>query len=78
VTLLCSFHESWDHLVTSISFSTTNTLEFDYVVGDLLSKEVRKKSSIETSTLEALVVRGESERYIQIQVKGKDEMLVLW
>ena len=31
--LLCSLPESWDHLVTSISFSTTETLEFDNVVG---------------------------------------------
>jgi hypothetical protein len=50
VTLLCSFLESWDHLVTYISFSTTNTLDYDYVVGSLLCKEVQRKSSIETST----------------------------
>jgi hypothetical protein len=48
VTLLCYFLESWDHLVTSISFSTTYTLEFDSIVGDLFSEEVRRKSNIET------------------------------
>ncbi|GLJ48876.1 hypothetical protein SUGI_1030740 [Cryptomeria japonica] len=40
VTLLCSFVESWNDLVTSISFSTTESLQFDYVVGALLFKEV--------------------------------------
>jgi len=58
ITLLCSFPESWDHLVISINFSTTETLEFDYVVRDLLCEEVCRKSSLETSTLEALVARG--------------------
>jgi len=58
ITLLCSLLESWDHLVTSISFSTTNTLYCDFVVVALLSKEVGRKSSIETSTLEATVVKG--------------------
>ena len=60
VTLLCSFLESWNHLITSISFSATNSLEFDSVVGALLSEEVRRKSNIETSTLEAMVARGRS------------------
>ena len=60
VTLLCSSPNSWNHLVTSISFSTTNTLEFDFVVGPLLSKEVCKKSSTETSTSKAMVARGQS------------------
>jgi hypothetical protein len=52
VTLLCSLPKAWDHLVTPIRFSTTKTLEFDTVVGALLSKE---------STLEALVARGRSK-----------------
>lgn len=43
VTLLCSLLELWDHFVTSISFSTTETLEFDVVVGALLSEEMGKK-----------------------------------
>jgi hypothetical protein len=38
-TLLCSLPKLWDHFVTSISFSTTETLEFDIVVGVLLSEE---------------------------------------
>ena len=58
VTLLCSLPESRKHLVTSISFSTTDSLEFDSIVGALLSEEVQRKSNIETSTLEAMVTRG--------------------
>ena len=42
VTLLCSLPESWDHFVTSISLSSSETLEFDDVVGALLSEETRK------------------------------------
>ena len=43
ITLLCSFPESWDHFVTSISLSSSETLEFDDVVGALLSEETRKR-----------------------------------
>ena len=56
VNLLCTLHESWAQVVPSISLSTTDTLEFDNVVGALLSKELRKKSSLETSSPEALVL----------------------
>ena len=45
VNILCTLLESWGQLVSSISLSTTDTLEFDTVVGALLSKELRKKSS---------------------------------
>ena len=60
VNLLCTLPESWGQVVSSISLSTTDTLEFDNVVGALLSEELRKKTSLETSSLEALVVRGRS------------------
>jgi hypothetical protein len=60
VTLLCSLPESWDHLVTTMWFSTTDTIDYDIVVGALLSEEMRKRSSKETSTTEAMVVRGRS------------------
>ena len=43
VTLLCSLPESWDHFVTSISLSSSETLEFDDVVGAMLSEETRKR-----------------------------------
>ena len=56
--LLCTIPESWGQVVSSIILSTTDTLEFDIVVGALLSDELRKKLSFETSSLEALVVRG--------------------
>jgi hypothetical protein len=38
ITLLCSFPASWDHFVTSISFSTTESIEFDVIVAALLSE----------------------------------------
>jgi hypothetical protein len=50
ITLLCSLPESWDNLVTSISFSSMDVLDYDFVVGALLAKEMRRKSSQETST----------------------------
>ena len=58
---LCTLPNSWGQVVSSISLSTTNTLEFDNVVGALLSEELRKKTSLETSSPEALVVRGRSK-----------------
>jgi hypothetical protein len=60
VTLLCSLPESWDHLVTTVWFNTTDAIDYDTVVGALLSEEMRKRSSKETSTTEAMVVRGRS------------------
>ena len=60
ITLLCSLPESWDHFVTSISFSTADILEFDDVVGALLSEETRKRSNADTSTSEAMMARGRS------------------
>ena len=61
VNLLCTLPESWGQVVSSINLSTTDTLEFDNVVGALLSKELRKKSSFETSSPKALVFRGRSK-----------------
>ena len=61
INLLCTLPESWGQVVSSISLSTIDTLEFDNVVGALLSEELRKKSSIETSSPETLVVRGRSK-----------------
>jgi hypothetical protein len=45
ITLLCSLPKSWDNLVTSISFSSIDVLDCDYVVGALLAEEMRRKSS---------------------------------
>jgi hypothetical protein len=58
ITLLCSFPESWDNLVTSISFSSVDVLDYDSVVGALLAEEMRRKSSKETSTSEVMLVKG--------------------
>lgn len=48
--LLCSFPESWNHLVTSLGLSTVDTHDYDTFVGVFLCKEVQKNSNIETST----------------------------
>ena len=45
VTLLCSFPVSWDHLITSMWFSSTYVIDYDIVVGDLSSEEMRRRSS---------------------------------
>ena len=45
VTLLCSLHESWDHLVTSMWFSTTYTIDYGTVLGALFLEKMRKISS---------------------------------
>jgi hypothetical protein len=58
ITLLCSLPTSWDHFVSSISFSSTKSIEFDDIVGALLSEETRKKSNLETSTSESMMVKG--------------------
>jgi hypothetical protein len=67
VTQLYSFPESWDHLVTSMWFNSTYAIDYNNVVGDLLSEEMRKRSSKETSTSEAMAVRGRSTK------GGKDQ-----
>ena len=61
ITLLCSLPDSWDHFVTSIILSTADSLKLESIVGALLSEEVRRKSSIETSAPEAMVARGQSK-----------------
>jgi hypothetical protein len=50
ITLLCLLPESWDYLVTTMWFSTTYTIDYDTVVRALLSEEMRRRSSKETST----------------------------
>jgi hypothetical protein len=50
--ILCSLSESWNGLVMvlSNSFSGSNTLKFDDVIGVILSEEMRRKSTDETSS----------------------------
>ena len=65
VNLLCTLPKSWGQVVSSISLSTADTLEFDNVVGALLFEELRKKTSLETSSPEAWlleVVPGRKEK----------------
>jgi hypothetical protein len=85
ITLLCSLPESWDHFVTSISFNSTESIEFDVIVGALLSEETRKKSNLETSTSEAMVVRGRPKErghtkrdFSRSKSKGKKSKLKCW
>ena len=85
VNLLCTLPESSVQVVSSISLSTTDTLEFDNVVGALLSEELRKKTSLETSSPEALVVRGHSREKgeksrgtSRSKSKGKKSKLKCW
>lgn len=59
-TLLCSLPESWNHLVTSISFSIIVFVEFDSIVGAFLFEEVQRNSNVEASTSEKMVTRGRS------------------
>lgn len=54
-TLLCSLPDSWDSLVMAIG-STFVILKMEVIVGSLLSKEMRRKVSLNTK--EALSVRG--------------------
>ena len=61
ITLLCSFPGSWDNLATSISFSSTDVLDYDFVVGVLLAEEMRRKSSQETSISEAMLLTGRTK-----------------
>ena len=66
-TLLCSLPESWDHLVKNVWFNTTDSIDYDIVVGAFLPAEMRKKSTKETSTIQAMVVKGRSIE------RGKDQ-----
>jgi hypothetical protein len=58
ITLFCLFPDSWDNIVTSISFSLVDILDYDSVVGALLVEEMSRKYSKETSTSEVMLVRG--------------------
>jgi hypothetical protein len=85
ITLLCSLPASWDHFVTSISFSSTESIEFDDIVGVLLYEETKKKSNLETSTSEVMMVRdkpkerGHSQRdFSRSKSKGKKSKLKCW
>jgi hypothetical protein len=59
-TILFSFLESSDHLVTTMWFSSTDAIDYDTVVEALLSEEMKRRSSKENSTTKEMVVRGRS------------------
>ena len=60
--------------VTSISLSSSETLEFDDVIGAVLYEETRKRSNSNTSTSEAMMVRGRSKekRFIRKKTLGQN------
>jgi hypothetical protein len=70
ITLFCSLRESWDNLVTSIRFISTEVLDYDSVVGALFDEEMRKKFSKETSTSNMVVVRD--------RTKENNEIIYSW
>jgi len=58
IGLLFSLSNSWDRLIISIGSNAT-TLNFEYVVSSLLSKEMRWKN-MDSQIMDALSIRGHS------------------
>ena len=52
------FLDSWDHLITSLSYSNPKYFEYDTVVGALLLEEKKRNNNQETSSLATTVTRG--------------------
>ncbi|KAH9330747.1 hypothetical protein KI387_002855, partial [Taxus chinensis] len=62
--LLCSFPDSWDNLVMAVSNTTyaNNILKFDDVVSIILNEEIRRKSTEESSSGNALNVESRGRK----------------
>ena len=83
--MLCSLPDSWAHFVNSINFSFVESITFDDVVGALISKETRKKSSLEKLTSKVMIARGRTSERGQhsrgtsrSKSKGKKSKLKCW
>ena len=79
---MCSLPKTWNGLAMAISNSVSgsSTLKFDDVVDAILSKEMRQKSSDETScnalsegTRERKMERGKSPGYHSKSRKGRSK-----
>eukprot|EP00253_Pinus_taeda_P020970 PITA_20970 len=68
----CSLLESWNGLVMAITNCVfgSSTLTFDYVVGAILSEEMRRKRSGETSDSEASFHATPDKKYFDDYVQG--------
>ena len=44
IPFLCSFPDSWDNMVLTVSNTTQSTLKFENVVASLLLEEMKTKS----------------------------------
>ena len=76
--ILCSLPKSWNSLVMVVSnyVPISNTLKFDDVLGVIISKEVQRKSTCETSG-NALTMERERGRQMERgrreEDKGREE-----
>ena len=59
INLLCTLPNSWDHIITSISFSNLESFDCDIVVGAVLLKEQSRKNNQENSSSVAVATRNQ-------------------
>ena len=57
IILLCSIRDNYDHLVMTITKSSSENLKFDDVVDSLMGEERKKKLFLKHSTNESISMR---------------------